>query len=129
MGRRWTDIEDDQIRASARHGLPDLATVARIIDRTYFAVRTRASRIGSVREFRQKPPTTRPDRSCAYCGATMRCDGRAVCCSEVCKTLRGGHCAGCGRRWHPGDECQHCARVGKRARWPGPAGGDAPSKY
>ena len=119
MAARWTEVEDEQIRASARQGWPDLGNVASILGRTYGAVRVRAHLIGAVREFRQKAP--RPPRFCLYCGSTMSAKGRAVCCSEVCKTLRGGHCAGCGRPWKPGDECQHCRAGGKRSRWPGPA--------
>ena len=117
MAARWTEVEDEQIRASARQGWPDLGTVARILGRTYGAVRVRAHLIGAVREFRQKAPL--PPRFCLYCGLTMSAKGRAVCCSEVCKTLRGGHCAGCGRPWKQGAVCEHCARAGRQSRWPG----------
>lgn len=121
MAARWTELEDEQIRTSARQGWPDLAVVARILGRSHGAVRARASRLGAVREFRQRPPAAA--RACLYCGATMIGRGRAVYCSQTCKILKGGHCTGCGRPWRPGGECLHCAAIGKRSRWPGPAAG------
>ena len=120
--RPWTAVEDAAIRRSTEAGHPTLRALAVDCGRSYFAIRTRASRLGSIRLQRvdlalRPAPSTRP---CEYCGAVFVVKGSARHCGLECRYLGKGRCPGCGQALTD-LQCLRCAADRKRSEWPGKA--------
>lgn len=119
--RHWTAQEDTAIRQSAEAGYPKLSALAVDYGRTYFSIRTRASRIGAIRLHRldpaDRPPRGPTRRTCRYCGDAFLGIAGERYCGDVCRVLGRGQCPGCGRALK-GLRCSRCAVDGKRDAWP-----------
>ena len=124
LKRRWTAAEDAAIRLSAARGWPTLRALAGDNGRTYYAIRTRASRLRAIRLPRLDPAqraTKGPsEMPCRYCGSVFLASGGTRYCGGECSTLSMGQCPGCGRAIKD-LHCPRCAVDGKRAVWPGRA--------
>ena len=116
--RHWTEAEDAAIQRRAVVGWPTLRDLAARYDRTYDAIRLRASRLGAIRRERLDPAERGPTEiPCRYCASPFLMRGGARYCGGACAALARSQCPGCGRALKA-LRCSHCAVVGKRSDWP-----------